>query len=253
MHKNGSAKQCTTEDFDAFSPTAYLSQYHSNWDREDRFLMQFLHHTYKCLPPQKNLLEIGGGPTIYQLISARNKVEAITFTEFLKANRTEVRKWKYKDKAAFNWDCYFECVRDLEETSEDIESMKSILRAKLKSIIPSNILQEPCILMSPLQKYDIVSAHFCPESITSNREEFVLGMKNICSFVKREGFLVMSFLHSANLYAVGSVNFSACSVNEQVVEEVLDMLGCKVITVDSCLAAAGRDYAGTFSVLARRQ
>ena len=41
-----------------------------------------------------SLLEFGGGPTIYSLISAAKYVESITFAEYAETNRDEVVLWK---------------------------------------------------------------------------------------------------------------------------------------------------------------
>ena len=49
------------------------------------------------------LLEFGGGPTIYTLISAALHVKDITFAEYVDASRDEVRKWIERDPDAHNW------------------------------------------------------------------------------------------------------------------------------------------------------
>ena len=41
-----------------------------------------------------SLLEFGGGPTVYSLISAAKYVESITFAEYAETNRDEVLLWK---------------------------------------------------------------------------------------------------------------------------------------------------------------
>ena len=40
------------------------------------------------------LLEFGGGPSIYSLISAAKHVESITFAEFAPTNRQEIEQWR---------------------------------------------------------------------------------------------------------------------------------------------------------------
>ena len=41
-----------------------------------------------------SLLEFGGGPSVYSLISAAKHVESITFAEYAETNRDEVLIWK---------------------------------------------------------------------------------------------------------------------------------------------------------------
>ena len=42
----------------------------------------------------KSLLEFGGGPTIYPLISAAKYVDNITFAEYAETNRNEIELWR---------------------------------------------------------------------------------------------------------------------------------------------------------------
>jgi NNMT/PNMT/TEMT family len=241
-----------TQDFKLFSPPAYLDAYYSNWDVEDDFHMTFLHAAYKSIPKQEKLLEIGGGPAIHQLVSARHKVERITFGEYLSANRHEILKWKKGDATAFNWDPYFEYAARLENSNESIADMKQTLRSKLRNIVPCDILRQPPMLRHSNRLYDIVSVHFCAESITSKREEFHTAMSNILSFLNPGGYLVISFLRAAGMYPVGTERFCAYPVCEDEVTELLNAMSCKIEMIDNC-AANDRDYWGVFSLVARKQ
>lgn len=76
----------------------YLQNYHqfytkfsTNWDNSTA-----------------SLLEFGGGPAIYALISAAPHFHDITFAEFIPAARTEVELWRKNDPEAHNWTPYFE-------------------------------------------------------------------------------------------------------------------------------------------------
>ena len=42
----------------------------------------------------KSLLEFGGGPALFTLISAAKHVETITFAEYAETNRDEIVMWK---------------------------------------------------------------------------------------------------------------------------------------------------------------
>ena len=44
--------------------------------------------------PNASLLEFGGGPTIYSLISACHRVGQITFADYAATNREEVQMWR---------------------------------------------------------------------------------------------------------------------------------------------------------------
>ena len=68
----------------------FYQEFHESWD-----------------PTTARLLEVGGGPIIYSLISAAPHVKEIVFGEFLETNRREVALWKEGNPAAFNWTPYF--------------------------------------------------------------------------------------------------------------------------------------------------
>ena len=71
----------------------YLKSFHDFYTK--------LHHKWDS--NSARLLEFGGGPTIYTLISAALYVKDITFAEYVDASRAEVRKWIDRDPDAHNW------------------------------------------------------------------------------------------------------------------------------------------------------
>lgn len=236
-----------------FSPRDYLKEYFSAWDIEDEFTMSFLHRIYEGLEPQETMVEIGGGPIIHQLISARRKVESIIFAEYLARNRFEVKTWKQNHKAAFDWDPYFEYIARLEKTDEPVADMKRSLRQKIRAIIPCDILRPPVLPAIPDSQFDLVSVHFCPESITSDESEFVAGMSRIVSLAKPNGLFVMSFLKESEIYAVGSKNFSAYPLTEKKLLETLSALDCQPLHLEHGPANPQFEYPGTMSLLAQRK
>src|SRR5689334_2040520 len=75
--------QSTQNDFASFSPAAYLQEYYDHIGPENDELLRFFAEAFKLVPPETVMLEFGGGPTIYQLISAAVKVSTIDFTDYL--------------------------------------------------------------------------------------------------------------------------------------------------------------------------
>ena len=53
------------------------------------------------------VLEFGGGPCIFPLISAASHVKEIVFSEYLESCREEVKLWKDKNPESHNWTPYF--------------------------------------------------------------------------------------------------------------------------------------------------
>lgn len=60
------------------------------------------------------LIDIGSGPTIYQLLSACESFKEIIATDYTDQNLQELEKWLKKDPGAFNWSIVVEYVCELE-------------------------------------------------------------------------------------------------------------------------------------------
>src|SRR3989338_6776464 len=125
-------------DYSMFSPAQYLEAFYGETDEgaEGSFLMKFFHDAYLALPDNLNILEVGGGPTIYQLISASSKAKEIIFSEYADENIAEVKKWLSADETAFNWDDYFKMVLKYEgkvTSFDNLNSIKFRLHSRLKN------------------------------------------------------------------------------------------------------------------------
>lgn len=61
------------------------------------------------------LIDIGTGPTIYQLLSACDYFEEIVATDFLEVNRAFIHNWVHnEDKDGFDWSPYIQHVCKIE-------------------------------------------------------------------------------------------------------------------------------------------
>ena len=214
----------TVYNFKKFDSKKYLDEYHSNFSFIEKRILNFLHDFYSQLPDNRKLelLEIGGGPTVYQLISASKKVNSIVFSEFLKANRREVEKFINNSPAAFNWDKYFAYVAKLEK-NHSLENLKARLRSKIIKVISCDLNKAKPVTLR--KKFDIVSVHFCPESITSQEDKFVDYMENFFKYVKPGGWLVMGLLRQTHGYSVGKVFFPAFFIKKDYLEKLLKKHG----------------------------
>ena len=68
---------------------------------------------------RNTLLELGGGPTLYQLFSLAEVVDEIHFTDYVDDNLHEVRKWLEKERGAFNWRPYAKAALMLRKDIND--------------------------------------------------------------------------------------------------------------------------------------
>lgn len=243
-------------DFTNFSAKLYLKEYYSKIGEENKFLLNFLHKTYNSLPNLDSYLEIGGGPCIWQLISAIKKVNYVVFSEFAQDNRKEVIKFLNKDQNAFNWSAYIKYVLKLEgnPTSEkEIEQVKDIIRNKIAGVVPCDVFKKNPFEPSYYKQFDILSMQSVVEPVASNEEEFILGMTNAMNFLKQDGYLVSFFSKNSKKWTHGDTVYYTFPIDENYIDKFLPRLGLSILERTSAVGADyQQDYEGIFCVLAKK-
>lgn len=62
----------------------------------------------------RTLIDVGSGPTIYQLLSACDHFEEIVATDYLAVNREELGRWARGEPGAFDWSPFIQHVCKIE-------------------------------------------------------------------------------------------------------------------------------------------
>ena len=153
----------------------FYQMYHKEWDNSTAVL-----------------LELGGGPCIYPLISAVPYVAEIYHSDFVKACRDEVLLWKNKDPNAYDWSPYFKhVVHTLEgQTSPDaVAGRQEKLRGLLKDSVPCDCRAD-VIVPSVKTPVNIISSNHCLEICFNSLEEYVVGLRKIYNMIVPRGFFV---------------------------------------------------------------
>lgn len=201
--------------WEKFHSDDYLGEYYDHIGRENEKLLEFLTAAYRLMPSGLAMLDVGTGPTIYQLIAASGKVSSISCGEFLGQNLRKVHAWVQSLPESFDWSLFTERILLLEgekATSAKIAERELLTRKKIIDIFQLD-------LKRPVDKrlvcaYDLLSVQFVPESITSSIDEYSKCLRSISSMLKPRGFLLMSAIKSAKSYKVGKDFFPAVSLNE---------------------------------------
>lgn len=153
----------------------FYSHYHTQWDTAS-----------------SKMLEYGGGPVIYSLISPCRYVGEIMFVDNRQSSIDAIIGWKTNGPGAHNWRPYIEYVtKELEDfTSEEIVLQReNELQNKLKYFSTGDLREEHIVDMQHDQ-FDIVSSMFCLEVAAKTREEYQSFLKKLATLVKTGGFLV---------------------------------------------------------------
>lgn len=241
----------STDPFERFSANLYLQEYYGSIGEENQFILDFLHETYESWKPVI-VQDIGGGPTIYQLISASRVCREIEIFEYLEENRQAVQSWREQSSESFNWTEYFQAVALRENLATvDVENR---LRQKIRSVQTIDLFDPSKLPHTPASDKlpNAISSHFCVESITSNETMFCRAWDNLTSLVRKDDYLIMSLLKNAHQYRAGSFHFPAFPVEEISLNARLKEKGFREITMQTVPAEHGRDYEGIICVRAIR-
>ncbi len=239
-----------TADFSRFAPRAYLDEYYAGIGPENQFLLRFLHEAHAARPPLGRMLELGGGPTVYQLISACHTIEEIVFAEYLEANRREVESWREGRADAFDWDPFFLYVLGLEGAGPgDLALRKAELRHKLRRVIPYDAKRERPFDTDP-GLFDLVGVNFCLESITRDEAEYRFSLRTLSALLPAGGRLIMTALKNARFYHVGDLIFPAFPLDEKSLDRYLTEASFGTVRMRSLPAEKDQGYEGMLAITA---
>ena len=160
-----------------------------------RFFQDF-HHNWA--PSSAHVLEIGGGPSIGNLLSIGPYVSKITFTDYLFTNLEQVALWKEKSPKSFNWDATFEHVAKEVAGSGEVKAVvtewQDQLREKLTTLSHCDCTREWFIDPSlvPVGGFDILITSATFEHVAKDVREFTKMLKTCHSLLQKGGFLATS-------------------------------------------------------------
>ncbi len=250
-----------SDTFVPFDPRAYLREYYSHLGNENRALLRFLDEAYARIFTEidtARMLEFGGGPTIYQLISAARYAVSIDFSEYLDANLNEVQLWLRDRRGQFFWDSFIRYVLDREGAllhPGAVAQRRQLIRNKIERLIYCDAKKLHPLGSEFRSPYDIVSVNFVLESITTEMAEWNVFVEHVAPLVRPQGYLLMCAIMGANSYRVGNLYFPAVPISPKIIETKLQQQHFSIVLTHS-IAAEHKDtqgYDGIFMVLAQKE
>ncbi|XP_060111240.1 phenylethanolamine N-methyltransferase [Heteronotia binoei] len=222
------------ESYQTFNPRAYLQNNYmpprANFASED-FVVPW---KLGCLAEAfatgeiygRTLVDIGTGPTIYQLLSACDFFEEIVATDYLEVNRDVIRSWvRGEEPGAFDWSPYIQHVCKIEGKGEPWKEKEQKLKKKLKKIFPIDVHQ-PNPLGSLLgQPADALVSSFCLEAVSPDRQSFDRALQNVTTLLKPGGHFLMIGALEESYYLAGEAKLRVVPVKEADVREAFAKSG----------------------------
>ncbi len=246
--------------YDPFDPQAYLREYYAAVGPENQALLRFFERAYRHIfqtRTQAAILEFGGGPTVYQLISAARQDVSIDISDFLDINLCEFTQWLHNTPDRFAWDAFFAYTLQLEGAKIDGEAVArraDLLRSKINRLLHCDARRA-----YPLERefghcYDIVSANFVLEAISRDVAEWQRMVANVMQLVARDGYVILSSIIGAQHYRVGTRFYPATPLAPEQITSLLCRLGFYICLEHEVEAEHGglQGYDGLFMVLAQK-
>ena len=202
--------------FDEFTPSAYLDEYYHSVFSENDYLLRFFARAALLVPDGASILEYGGGPTVYQLISLATRAGSIHFTDYLRSNLDEVGRWLAGHAQAHDWRPFIRSALLHEGRHmagpDEIRKREALIRARVYLSGHVDAL-DPSFDEAPDQVFDVVSSSFVAESIAGSQVEWMTAMKSICAKVAPDGLLIMAAIRNAPYWVSGGRRYPGFPIN----------------------------------------
>lgn len=224
-------------DFSQWNPSAYLREYYSEAFTPDfnELVVQFFVAQRSRLANAPELVEVGCGPTVYQLMPLAPAVQNIVVTDYLPENLAQIRLWVEKHPEAHSWETYTQLTLKYENqplTMANIRQRETLLRGKIRDYWPCDIRLADPLGPAQRQAWSAVLSCYCADSITQDVATWRTYMHNILSLVAPGGVFLGAALAQSQHYMVDNKKFPATSLTQDDFVQLLRDLRYEDITVE---------------------
>ncbi|NWQ64618.1 NNMT methyltransferase, partial [Neopipo cinnamomea] len=245
-----------------FDPQAYLKEYYSMSDSQEGanfFLMQNLRSLHKMFSLDGlrggTLIDVGCGPTIYQLLSACEHFHEIIALDYTDQNRRELERWLKNEEGAFDWLPAVKYVCELEGDREKWAEKQEKVRKKVKQVLKCDVTKANPTGPVSLPPADCIVSTLCLEGACKDLPTFRSALRNIGTLVKPGGHLVLVTALRETYYAFNKQVFSCLYLEKHEVEAAVEAAGFEVTFSEAQPYAVGderMDCQALLGLVARR-
>lgn len=245
-----------------FNPRDYLEKYYSFGSRhcaENEILRHLLKNLFKifCLGGVKGelLIDIGSGPTIYQLLSACESFTEIVVSDYTDQNLWELQKWLKKDPGAFDWSPVVTYVCDLEGNRTKGPEKEEKLRRAIKQVLKCDVTQSQPLGGVSLPPADCLLSTLCLDAACPDLPAYRTALRNLGSLLKPGGFLVMVDALKSSYYMIGEQKFSSLPLGWEAVRDAVEEAGYTIEqfeVISQNYSSTTSNNEGLFSLVGRK-
>ncbi|KAM9299115.1 indolethylamine N-methyltransferase-like [Gastrophryne carolinensis] len=248
----------------SFDPKAYLASFCSLGSGRDQILNFRLRKCFETFGPGgikgDVLIDIGSGPSIYQLLSACESFPYIIASDFTDQNRKEFEKWLNGDPEAYDWSKLLKTVCELEGKSRDKwEEKQSKMRSRIQKVLKCDVTKSNPLDPADVPLADCLITALCLETACQNLEAYYSAIKNITSLLKQGGHLVVIGVLGDSFYKVGQKRFFCLPLDEDIVRRTVTQAGYTIVDMEIFRIPNQEDFAritdsyANFFLVARKE
>ncbi|XP_063096342.1 indolethylamine N-methyltransferase isoform X2 [Cavia porcellus] len=210
-----------------FIPRDYLADFYSfehgpSAETEMvKFHLQCLHKTFGPGGLRgETLIDVGSGPTIYQVLAACEAFSDITLSDFVDRNREELQKWLSKDPEAFDWTPVLKLACELEGNSHWQQKAEK-LRATVKRVLKCDVRMSNPLAPVKMPPADCVLTMLAMECACKTPAAYRAALCNLAALLKPHGHLVTTVTLHISSYMVRKHEFSCVAMAKEEVEQAI--------------------------------
>ncbi|KAM9341182.1 phenylethanolamine N-methyltransferase-like [Symphorus nematophorus] len=250
--------------YKGFDPKAYLQYFYT--PPQDVILpwkLACLHRAFTEGDISGDLLvDIGSGPTIYQVLSGCEVFNKVILTDFLEVNREVLKQWlKDEGDCGLDWTPFMQHVCKLEGRQPSAWTQKAArLRAVVSDVLPVDV-HSPQPLgpdALPSAGADCLVSCFCLESASADLEAFTRALGNIKGLLKPGGHILLigtlegSFYCAAPELKIPMVPLTEAQLCDSLKKTGFTLIRLEVYTVPEVVKTGKDDVVGMFFVKAKK-
>ncbi|KAG8568488.1 hypothetical protein GDO81_014019 [Engystomops pustulosus] len=198
-------------------------------------------------------MNVGG--MIYPLFSASNIFKEIYVMDCTEASVKHFMQWLEKGHEATDWSFASKYVCQLEGNKDGWEEKEEQVRRAVKGVFKYDLFDTASNNLLVIPQMDCVVTVFLFNVISKTKEDFKKHLKNLTSWLKIDGHLVLFLTLNMTFYRVGDHKFHTLTVNEKCVREVVTNAGF-VIEKEEVFSTSVKsdlvDYKNMFFLVARK-
>ncbi|XP_028456282.1 phenylethanolamine N-methyltransferase [Perca flavescens] len=204
------------------------------------------------------LVDIGSGPTLYQVMSGCEVFNKVLLTDFLEVNRQKLRSWLQDEGGcSLDWTPFLQHVCKLEGRPPSAWTEKAArLRQVIVDIVPIDVHRpQPLALdVLPVAGADCLVSSYCLESASPDLAAFNRALGNIGRLLRPGGHLLLIGTLGMSYYFGGpGVKIPTVPVNEVQVCASLKESGYTLIRLEVYTLPQDCLESGVFFVKALRK